>query len=170
MYQASVPVFVQYLASLSGLLDEADSHARAKNLDAAVLPNARLAPDMYPLHRQVGEAIRHVVLACALLTDVPTPPMPDTTPDIAALKARIATTLTFLNALQPRQFEGTGAKDVIFTFRNGSTRAFTGQSLLLTFSMPQFFFHVTTAYDILRHSGVDLKKKHFLGQPPAPMG
>jgi uncharacterized protein len=167
MYQASVPVFVQFLTSLSGLLDEADGTTRAKNLDAAVLPNARLAPDMYPLHRQVGEAIRHVVQACTLLTDVAAPPSLETEPDIAVLKARIEATLTFLNSLQPAQFEGTEGKDVIFTFRSGATRAFTGRSLLLTFSMPQFFFHVTTAYDILRHSGLDLKKKHFLGQPPA---
>jgi len=119
---------------------------------------------MYNLTRQVGEAIRHAVLSCALLAGVDPPVFPDTDPDISELKARIAATKDFLGGLQPAQINGTGEKEVIFTFRNGTTRKFTGQSLLLTFSVPQFFFHVTTAYDILRHCGVELVKKDFLGR------
>lgn len=120
---------------------------------------------MYNLKRRVGEAIRHAVIACALLAGVDPPVFPDTEPDIAELKARIATAIAFLQSLRPAQINSAGNKEVVFTFRNGSTRKFTGASLLLTFSVPQFFFHVTTAYDILRHCGVDLVKKDFLGTP-----
>jgi hypothetical protein len=120
---------------------------------------------MYNLTRQVGEANRHAVLACALMADVAPPVFPDTEPDIPELKARIATAIEFMQSLQPAQIDGAGKKEVVFTFRNGSTRNFTGQSLLLTFSVPQFFFHLTTAYDILRHCGVELAKKDFLGAP-----
>ena len=91
----------------------------------------------------------------------------DFLPGIAAeeLKARIATVIDFIGSLRPAQLNGAADKEVVFTFRNGNRRTFTGQSLLLTFSVPQFFFHVTTAYDILRHCGVDLAKKDFLGAP-----
>jgi hypothetical protein len=83
----------------------------------------------------------------------------------AELKARIATAIDFIRSLRPAQINNAGEREVVFTFRNGSKRRFTGQALLLTFSTPQFFFHVTTAYDILRHCGVDLVKKDFLGTP-----
>jgi hypothetical protein len=120
---------------------------------------------MYNLTRQVGETMRHAVIACALLADVDPPVFPDAEPDIAELKARIATAIAFIGGLQPALIDGAAEKEVVFAFRNGATRNFTGQSLLLTFSVPQFFFHVTTAYDILRHCGVDLIKKDFLGVP-----
>src|SRR5450756_519534 len=120
---------------------------------------------MYNLTRQVGEANRHAVLACALLADVDPPVFPDTEPDIAELKARIATAMNFVKSMPPAAINATAGKEVVFTFKNGAQRQFTGQSLLLTFSVPQFFFHVTTAYDILRHSGVELVKKDFLGAP-----
>jgi hypothetical protein len=93
------------------------------------------------------------------------PVFPNAEPDIPELKARIATAMDFIAGLRPAAINGSGNKEVIFTFRNGSKRTFTGQSLLLTFSMPQFIFHVTTAYDILRHCGVELVKKDFLGTP-----
>jgi hypothetical protein len=120
---------------------------------------------MYNLTRQVGEAIRHAVLSTSLLVGVDPPVFPDGEPDIAELKARIATAIDFVRSFSPAEINGAANKEVVFTFRNGSTRRFTGQSLLLTFSVPQFFFHVTTAYDILRHCGVDLVKKDFLGTP-----
>jgi hypothetical protein len=163
MYQSSVEVFTQFLGSLSDLLDHASAYAEARKIDPSILLHSRLYPNMYDLARQVGEANRHAILACALLTDVTPPVFADTEPDIAELKARIATAIKFLRGLRPDQINGTGNKEVAFTFRNGTQRKFTGQSLLLTFSVPQFFFHVTTAYDILRHCGVDLAKKDFLG-------
>ena len=93
------------------------------------------------------------------------PVFPDTEPDIPELKARIATAIGFVQSLQPAQINGAATKEVVFRFRNGSERKFTGQGLLLTFSVPQFFFHLTTAYGILRHCGVDFAKKDFLGTP-----
>jgi uncharacterized protein len=165
MHRSSVGVFTQFLGSLSNLLDHAARHAEARKIDPAILLNTRLYPNMYNLTRQVGEAIRHAVLACSLLTGVEPPVFPDGEPDIPELKRRIATTIAFIRGLPPAEINGTEQKEVVFTFRNGSRRKFTGQSLLLTFSVPQFFFHVTTAYDILRHCGVDLVKKDFLGTP-----
>ena len=165
MHRASVGVFVQFLGSLSDLLDHAAEHAKARKIDPAILLNARLYPNMYSLTRQVGEAIRHAVLGCALLAAVDPVTFPDGEPDILELKRRIATAIDFIGGLQPAEINGSGRKEVVFTFKNGTTRKFTGQSLLLTLSVPQFFFHVTTAYDILRHCGVDLVKKDFLGAP-----
>ncbi len=165
MHQASVGVFTHFLDSLSDLLDLAAVHAAKRQIDPSILLNTRLYPNMYNLIRQVGEANRHAVLACALLAGVDPPIFPETEPDIAELKARIATARNFLADIPPSQIDGTEEKEVVFTFYSGSTRRFTGQSLLLTFSVPQFFFHVTTAYDILRHCGVELTKKDFLGKP-----
>jgi uncharacterized protein len=168
MHQSSVGVFTQFLGSLSDLFDRAAAHSDARKIDPSILLNARLYPNMYNLTRQVGEANRHAVIACALLAGVDLPVFPDADPGIPELKARIATAMAFIGSLQPAQINGTAEKQVVFTFRNGSKRNFTGQSLLLTFSVPQFFFHVTTAYDILRHCGVDLVKKDFLGTPSRP--
>jgi len=169
MHQASVEVFTQFLGSMSDLLDHAAAYAEAKKIDPSVLLNARLYPNMYNLTRQIGEANRHAVVACALLAGVEAPVFPETEPDIPELKARTAAVVAFMRSLQPASINGTESKQVIFTFRNGSTREFTGLTLLLTFSVPQFFFHVTTAYDILRHCGVDLVKKDFLGKPSQSM-
>jgi hypothetical protein len=165
MYKSSVGVFTHFLGNLSDLLDHASAYAEERKIDPTILLNTRLYPNMYNLTRQVGEANRHAVLACALMAEVEPPVFPDTEPDIPELKARIATAIEFMQGLQPAQIDGARQKAVVFTFRNGSTRNFTGQSLLLTFSVPQFFFHLTTAYDILRHCGVELAKKDFLGAP-----
>jgi uncharacterized protein len=165
MYKSSVGVFTHFLGNLSNLLDLASAHAEERKIDPAILLNSRLYPNMYNLTRQVGEANRHAVVACALLADVEPPVFADAEPDIPQLKARIASAIEFMQGLRPVQIDGAGKKEVVFTFRNGSTRKFTGQSLLLTFSVPQFFFHLTTAYDILRHCGVELVKKDFLGPP-----
>src|SRR4051794_18525018 len=163
--EASVDVFVRYLGNLSGLLDRALGHAGAIGIDPAILLHMRLAPTMYDLTRQVGEANRHAVVACALLAGREPLMFPQAEPDIAELKSRIAAAIDFIESLPRAAIDGAGDKEVVFTFKNGGTRTFTGRSLLLTFSVPQFFFHVTTAYDILRHAGVDLAKKDFLGPP-----
>jgi uncharacterized protein len=165
MHKLSVGVFTQYLGNLFDLLDHAAAHAQARKIDPSILLHARLYPNMYDLTRQVGEANRHAVLACALLSGIDPPVFGDHEPDFPELQKRIATAKDFVRNLRPDQIDGTEQKQVVFTFRNGSQRSFTGQSLLLTFSVPQFFFHVTTAYDILRHCGVDLVKKDFLGTP-----
>jgi uncharacterized protein len=165
MHRSSVGVFTQFLASLSDLLDRAEAYAVARKIDPSILLHTRLYPNMYDLTQQVGEAIRHAVLACALLVGAEPPIFPESEPDIVELKARITTAINFIRSLRPAQINDAGEKRMVFRFRNGSEREFDGQSLLLTFSVPQFFFHVTTAYDILRHCGVDLVKKDFLGTP-----
>ena len=165
LYDASVGVFVPYLGNLSALLDHAAAHAKARNIDPTVLLNMRLAPNMYSLKQQVGEAKRHAVVAGALLAGQAPHTFPTTDPDIAELKSRIASAIDFVQGLPRATIDAAGDKEVVFTFKSGATRTFTGKSLLLTFSVPQFFFHVTTAYDILRHAGVELAKKDFLGPP-----
>ena len=165
MHQMSVGVFAHFLDNLSDLLDLAAAHAEKRKIDPAVLLNARLYPNMYDLIRQVGEANRHAVVACALLAGIGPPVFPETEPDVAELKARIVTAKNFMIGIPSSQIDGTEEKQVVFTFKNGATRSFAGQTLLLTFSIPQFFFHITTAYDILRHSGVELVKRDFLGRP-----
>lgn len=166
MHRASVGVFVQFLGSLSDLLDHAAAHAANNRIDPAVLIHARLHPDMYTFARQVGEVIRHAVVCCTQLAGIEPPAYPKAEPDLAELKARVVAAREFIAGLAPETINGTEGKPVAFTFLNGSQRQFTGQSLLLTFSLPQFMFHVTTAYDILRHSGVPLAKKDFLGTAP----
>lgn len=165
LHEASVGVFVPYLGNLSALLDKALAHAEARNIDPAVLLNMRLSPSMYNLKQQVGEANRHAIVAGALLAGRVPHTFSDADPDIAELKARISAAIDFVQALPRGEIDAAADKEVAFTFKNGSQRKFTGKSLLLTFSVPQFFFHVTTAYDILRHAGVDLAKKDFLGPP-----
>jgi uncharacterized protein len=165
MAQASVDVFVPYLGNLAGLLDRAADHAERRRIDPAVLLATRLAPDMFNLARQVCEANRHVLLGCALLAGQPAPAVPETDADIAELKRRIGAVIDYIQGLPRDAIEASADREVVFTFRTGTTRTFTGRSLLLTFTLPQFFFHVTTAYDILRHTGVELIKKDFLGPP-----
>jgi hypothetical protein len=165
MYETSAGVFMPYLANLSGLLDRAAAYAEAKKIDPAILLEMRLYPNMYNLTAQVGEANRHAVIGCALLAGRDPCAFPDTKPDIAELKSRISTAIDFMAGLPRSAIDGAADREVVFTFRNGVERKFSGRSLLLTFSVPQFFFHVTTAYDILRHAGVDLAKKDFLGAP-----
>jgi hypothetical protein len=120
---------------------------------------------MYSLKQQVGEANRHAVVAGALLAGRAPHVFSDAEPDIAELKARISAAIDFVRGLPRAEIDAAADKQVAFTFKNGTQRTFTGKSLLLTFSVPQFFFHVTTAYDILRHAGVDIAKKDFLGPP-----
>jgi hypothetical protein len=168
MHEASVGIFVPYLRNLSRLLDHASAYARTRNIDASVLLDMRLAPNMYSLRQQVGEANRHAILGCALLANRPPLTFEEIEPDILELKSRIAATIDFIQGLKLAEIDGAAEKEVVFTFRSGAQRQFTGRSLLLTFTSPQFFFHVTTAYDILRHAGVDLAKKDFLGPPRNP--
>ena len=166
LHDASVGVYVPYLRNLSALLDHAEAHATARNIDPEVLLAMRLAPNMYSLRQQVGEALRHVVLSCALLVGREPVALPGAEPDIAELKSRISATIDFAQGLPRAAIDAAADKEVVFTFRSGATRSFTGQSLILTFSLPQFFFHVATAYDILRHAGVEIGKFDYMGQIP----
>jgi uncharacterized protein len=165
MYDASVGVFAPFLDNLSGLLDQANAYAEERKIDPAVLLGMRLYPNMYNLAQQVGEANRHAVIASALLAGCEPLSFPNIAPDLAELKRRIAEASAFMHGLSRTTIDGAGEKEVVFRFRNGVERKFSGRALLLTFSVPQFFFHLTTAYDILRHAGVELAKKDFLGPP-----
>jgi len=167
MYEASVGVFTPFLGNLSDLLDRGSAHAEARKIDPSILLNMRLCPNMYSLKQQVSEANRHVILASALLARRDPLELPASETDISGLKSRIKQVVEFVESLPRAEIDGAADREVVFTFKNGNQRKFTGRSLLLTFSAPQFFFHVTTAYDILRHAGVELAKKDFLGPPRA---
>src|SRR5690349_6947546 len=165
MHEASIGVFVPFLGNLSDLLDRARAHAEARKIEPEVMLGLRLSPNIYSLRQQVGEANRHAILAGALLAGCEPLAVPDAVPDIPELKSRISAVIGFLERLPRAAIDAAADREVVFTFKNGNQRAFTGRSLLLSFSVPQFFFHVTTAYDILRHAGVELAKKDFLGAP-----
>jgi uncharacterized protein len=162
MYQASVPVFVRMLNNLSAVLDRAAAHAEAKKIDPAVLINARLYPDMLPLSKQVQIATDNAKGAAARLAGQEPPKYDDTEVTFADLKARIQKTVDFLNAFRPEQIDGSDEKTVTLQIR-GNPVPFQGLAYLSNHATPNFYFHVTTAYDILRHNGVDIGKSDFLG-------
>lgn len=162
MYQASVPVFQHTLTALSAILDKADAHATAKKIDPAVLLGTRLTPDMWPLMRQVQVACDFAKGAGARLAGIDVPSYSDTESSFADLKARIAKTQAFLATLKPAQIDGSEGR--AFKMKVGPTEMdFVGQPYLLSFALPNFYFHATTAYAILRASGVDVGKFDFLG-------
>src|SRR5215468_10287928 len=165
MYKASVPVFVQFLTSLSAVLDKAAAYAEAKKVEPAVLLNTRLAPDMFPLLRQVRAATDHAINACGRLAGADMPSFSNAETTIPEPKDRIAKTIALLKSLKPAQIDGSEGKAIKITFPSGATREFTGQSLLLTNALPNFYFHCTTAYDILRQCGIELGKRDFMGTP-----
>jgi hypothetical protein len=169
IHEISVGVYAPYLTNLAGLLDRASTYAADKKVDPAVLLGLRLAPNMYNLRQQVEEVCRHSILSCALLAGRdPLSFLEASDSDFSELKSRIAATTNFVKSLRPEEIDASADKQITFTYKNGSTRAFTGRSLLLTLSLPQFFFHMTAAYGILRHAGVDLVKNDFLGPPLRP--
>lgn len=163
MYQASVPVFVKTLGNLAAILDKAAAFAAEKKVDPSVLFGYRLAPDMLSFVRQVQIAADHAKGAAARLAGLEPPAYEDNEAGFAELKARIDKTLAYLGTLSPAQIDGSEERDV--TLKIGpNTRTFKGQAYLLHFALPNFFFHVTTAYDILRHCGVHIGKRDFIGQ------
>jgi hypothetical protein len=162
MYQASIPVFIRILGNLSAILDKAAAHAEAKKIDPSVLVNARLAPDMFPLSRQVQIATDGVKGCAARLAGIEIPSFADTESTFPELQARIAKTVAFLQSVRADQIDGSENRTVTLKTR-GKDTSFQGQAYLLTFVNPNFYFHVTTAYDILRHNGVELGKTDYLG-------
>jgi uncharacterized protein len=165
MYKISVPIFVQFLTSLSATLDKAAAHCEARKIDPAALLTMRLFPDMYPLLRQVRAATDHAVNATARLAGVEPPAFGNSESSFTDLKERIAKAIDFVKGFNAAQIDGSEDKAIKITFPNGASRDFTGQSLLLGNSLPNFYFHCTTAYDILRHCGVELVKRDFMGTP-----
>ena len=166
MFKASAPIFVQFLTSLSAVLDKAAAHAEAKKIDPAVLLNTRLYPDMFPLVRQVRATTDHAIGACGRLAGVDLPSFANTENSIAELKDRIGKAIEFIKSIKPAQIDGSEDKEITMKFASGE-RKFTGQSLLLNFCLPNFYFHATTAYDILRQCGIEVGKRDFMGTPIA---
>ena len=163
MYAASVPVFKQMLNSLSALLQKADAHATEKKIDPNALLQARLFPDMFPLTRQVMIAADFAKGACARLAGVEVPKYEDTEQTFAELQARIAKTLAFIETLRAEQIDGSEARE-INTSAGPNSKTFNGQTYLVHYALPQFLFHATTAYAILRHNGVEVGKRDFMGK------
>ena len=162
MFHASVPVFTRQLASLSAILRKAEAHAEARKIDPAVFINARLAPDMFSLSRQVRSATDSAKGCGARLAGAEVPRYEDTETTFPELQARVAKTIAFLQSLSPELIDGSEERAIVLKLRGQETK-FTGQYYLLNFAMPNFFFHAVTAYDILRHNGVEIGKQDFLG-------
>jgi uncharacterized protein len=165
MYQASVPVFAQILGALGNVLAKAEAHAAAKKIDPAVLLASRLAPDMFPLSRQVHIACDFAKGATARLAGVEVPGWPDDEKTFADFRQRVAKTLDYVQGFKPGEIDGSETREITLKV-GGNARTFKGQPYLLQFVMPNFFFHTTAAYAILRHNGVELGKRDFMGQVP----
>lgn len=162
MYHASIPVFTRQLNNLSTILGIAAANAETRKIEQSVLLNSRLAPDMFPLSRQVQIACDGVKAGAALLAGIEAPSHADDETSIAELQARIAKTLAFLQTIDAAQIDGSEARTVTLKRRDKETH-FQGQAFLLDHVLPNFYFHLTTAYAILRHNGVDIGKRDFLG-------
>lgn len=162
MYNASVPQFVRMLNNLKNILDKAASFAEQKRVDTKVLASYRLAPDMLPLSAQVQIACDTAKGCGARLAGVEMPRHEDNEKTIAELAARVDSTIAFLKTLTPDQIDGSEDKHIVLKFPNSSFE-FKGLNYLLGFAQPNFYFHCTTAYAILRHCGVEIGKMDYLG-------
>jgi uncharacterized protein len=167
MYTISVPVFIQHLNGLNTVLDKTTAWAAARKVNEVDLLNMRLSPDMFSLARQIRAATDHAANAAGRLSGKELLKFANDETTIAQLKERIAKTIDYLKSVQQSDIDGTEDKDISITFPSGQTRQFTGQSLLLGNSLPNFWFHTTTAYDIIRQCGVEISKRDFMGTPPA---
>lgn len=163
MYQASVPVFKQMLGGLSGVLAKAEAHAAARKIDPVVLLQSRLYPDMFALLRQVQVACDFAKSVSARIAGVDVPSFEDKEESFADLQARIAKTLAFIDSLTAAQIDGSEERRIVTQAGTPKEKIFSGQSYLLNYGLPHFFFHTTTAYAILRHNGVEVGKKDFIG-------
>lgn len=162
MYSCSVPVCKAMLSNLSHLLDKAVASAEARKFDPAVLISSRLAPDMFPLVRQVLIACDSAKNGIARLSGVEAPRFDDKESTFDELKARITKTVAYLDSVRPEQIDGTEAKDVTFPTGRDTTRTMKGEDYLRQWMLPNLYFHITTAYAILRHNGVDIGKGDYL--------
>ncbi|HEX8438555.1 DUF1993 domain-containing protein [Archangium sp.] len=163
MYQASIPVFIRMLGNLSAILGKAAAYAEAKKIDPTFLIKDRLAPDMLPFSAQVQIACDSAKGCAARLAGIETPSHPDTETTFAELQARIAKTIDFLRSVSPAQIDGSEERTIVLKLRTQEVQ-YQGQAYLLSFAMPNFYFHITMAYALLRHNGLDLGKADFLGR------
>ena len=162
MYQASAPRFANTLRNLSAILDKAQAHAEARKLDPAVLGGLRLIADMFPLSRQVQIACDTAKGAVARLAAVEIPKHEDSEVTLPELKARIARTLDFIGSVPAAKIDGSDEREVVMKMRGQDTK-FSGLAYLMGHAIPNFYFHVTTAYNILRANGVEIGKRDFIG-------
>jgi uncharacterized protein len=165
MYSASVPVLVRALSNLQAWFDKAEAHAAAKKFEPQVLLNARLAPDMLPFTKQVQIACDSAKFGVARLSGVDAPKFDDTEATFAELRQRIAKTLDYVRSVPAAKIDGTETKDVVVPRRDGSM-TLKGEFYLKHYVLPNVFFHVMTAYALLRHNGVELAKADYLGAMP----
>jgi uncharacterized protein len=161
-YDASVPAFLQILGAFSGTLTKAEAHCTAKKIAPEVLLGARLFPDMLPLSKQIQLACDFATKGCARLTQSEVPSTPDTEKTFEELKQRAAKASEYLKTFKPAQFEGADTRDVTFPV-GPNTMTLKGQQFLTGFAFPNFYFHAATAHGILRHNGVEIGKRDFLG-------
>ncbi len=163
MYQASVPVFKQMLGALGSVLAKAEAHAAERKIDPNALLQARLYPDMFPLLRQVQVAADFAKSVSARIAGVEVPSFEDKEASFADLQARIAKTLAFVEGLDAAQIDGSEERRIVTQAGTPKEKIFSGQSYLLNYGLPHFFFHTTATYAILRHSGVEVGKKDYIG-------
>lgn len=163
IYATSVPVFKQMLGGLKDVLRKAEAHVTEKKIDPNALLQARLYPDMFPLSRQVQVATDFAKSVSARLAGVEVPTLADSEQSFAELQARINTVLAFLEGLDAGRFDDAATREIITQAGTPKEKRFTGQSYLLNYGLPHFFFHTTTAYAILRHNGVEVGKKDYIG-------
>lgn len=162
MYEASIPVLTRMLDNLSNILKKAEANAQARSIEPKVFIESRLAPDMYPLARQVQIASDMAKGCAARLAGVEVPSWADTETSFEELQGRIAKTRDFIKSIDATQLEDSETRTVVLKMRSGEI-SFSGRDYLLNFALPNFYFHVTAAYAILRHNGVDVGKMDFLG-------
>lgn len=163
LHEASVPVFRHMLRALDGVLAKGEAHAKAEGYDPDVLLQARLFPDMFPLLKQVQIACDFAKSVSARLADVEVPAMPDEERSVSDLRERIARTLAFVEGLDALLFDGGEEREIVLRPGTPKERRFDGRGYLLQYGLPQFFFHVTTAYALLRHNGVPVGKLDYMG-------
>ena len=163
MYDASVPVFKQMLGSLSVVLKKAQEHANDKNIDPSILLQARLFPDMFHLIRQVQIATDFAKGVTARLAGIDVPVYEDNETNFESLQRRIAKTIEFLSSVPESKIVGSEQRDITTQAGTPKERKFIGETYLLHYGLPQFFFHVNTAYGILRHEGVEIGKRDYMG-------
>ncbi|MGY0798796.1 DUF1993 domain-containing protein [Lysobacter sp. A286] len=163
MHAASVPVFKQMLGSLAAILEKAEAHASERKIDPGVLLQARLFPDMLPLVRQVQIACDFAKGVTARLAGAEVPVYDDNEQSIEQLRALLERTIAFVDSFDAARFDGSEAREIVTRPGTAKERRFTGQDYLLTYGLPQFFFHVTTAYALLRHNGLEIGKRDYMG-------
>jgi hypothetical protein len=162
MYQASVPVFARLLRNLHGILEKAQAHALARGIDPQVLAASRLYPDMFPLTRQVQIACDSARLAVARLAGITAPSIPDTETTLPELVIRVDQTVAFINTMVATQIDDSENREIVLNLPSGRV-TLSGLDYLRFHALPNCYFHVTTTYNILRHNGVELGKRDFLG-------